>query len=305
VLPYEVYDHEGQLLWDKFPMGLMQGAYSLPVDLDDDGVMEVVTGDAVYRADGTQVWADHENLSAASLPHVANFDEDPEPELLFSTQDGLFLYERDGTLVWGPETPTGQPPDRWTDWQRPATIHDFNGDGQVDFAHASESTFVVYNFDPQLGEVSVVWSRAIADLSGAAGSTAFDLLGDGRPEAIYADESRLFVFDGVDGEELLTENRGSKTFVEYPIIADVDNDGSAEILITSDQGIGRPVLKVVKDADDAWIAARRIYNQHAYSVTNVREDGSLPVEPVDNWNTYNTFRTNLQIEGGSPCLPAG
>ena len=59
------------------------------------------------------------------------------------------------------------------------------------------------------------------------------------------------------------------------------------------------------DAEDRWIQARRIYNQHAYSVTNVREDGTLPDEVLNNWEYFNTFRVNSQIDGGVPCKPAG
>ena len=32
---------------------------------------------------------------------------------------------------------------------------------------------------------------------------------------------------------------------------------------------GQPALQVLRDADDRWIQARRIWNQHAYYVTNV------------------------------------
>jgi hypothetical protein len=50
-------------------------------------------------------------------------------------------------------------------------------------------------------------------------------------------------------------------------IAVIDNDGSAEILIVSLSG--QPALQVLRDADDRWIQARRIWNQHAYYVTNM------------------------------------
>ena len=85
------------------------------------------------------------------------------------------------------------------------------------------------------------------------------------------------------------------------MVVDVDNDGSAEILIVSISG--QPALQVLRDADDRWIQARRIWNQHAYYVTNVREDSTIPQVPVDNWKVFNTFRTNAQIEGGALCMP--
>ena len=64
-----------------------------------------------------------------------------------------------------------------------------------------------------------------------------------------------------------------------------------------------PTLQVIRDADDRWIQARRIWNQHTYHVTNVNEDGTIPdVEPAS-WQLLNTYRTNAQIEGGVVCVP--
>ncbi|MEX1368538.1 MAG: hypothetical protein AB1Z98_35745 [Nannocystaceae bacterium] len=85
------------------------------------------------------------------------------------------------------------------------------------------------------------------------------------------------------------------------MVADIDNDGSAEILVVSYNNA--PALQAIRDAEDRWIQARRIWNQHAYYVTNVREDSTIPQVPVDNWPLLNTFRTNAQIEGGGLCKP--
>ena len=48
---------------------------------------------------------------------------------------------------------------------------------------------------------------------------------------------------------------------------------------------------MLEDADDSWQAGRRIWNQHAYSITNVNDDGSVPALPDPNWLTYNNFRS--------------
>ena len=135
---------------------------------------------------------------------------------------------------------------------------------------------------------------------------ANQFIADITAEAIYADETNLFVF-GDDGTVLLQTPRSSGTLIEYPVVADVDNDGSAEIVVVSNETFGNqtPLLQVIQDVDDRWIQARRIWNQHAYHVTNIREDGTLPSPPVNNWETLNTFRTNAQIEGGTVCVPEG
>jgi hypothetical protein len=38
-------------------------------------------------------------------------------------------------------------------------------------------------------------------------------------------------------------------------------------------------------------------------VTNVNEDGTIPLVEPPSWKLLNTYRTNAQIEGGSVCAP--
>src|SRR5690606_16679183 len=103
---------------------------------------------------------------------------------------------------------------------------------------------------------------------------------------MYADEEHFRIYDGQTGAELLAQQRGSPTISEYPVVADIDNDGSAEILVVS--STGQPALQALRDVEDRWIQARRIWNQHAYYVTNVREDSTIPQQPISNWVTLNT-----------------
>ena len=153
------------------------------------------------------------------------------------------------------------------------------------------------------GDGSVMWSTSVADQSGIAAGTAFDFLGDGHTEAMYADEQNMFVFDS-GGQVIFQIPRTSVTLAEYPIVADIDNDGSAEIVVVSNPyGPPSPTVQVIRDREDRWIAARRIWNQHAYHVTNVREDGTIPAHEQPSWQHLNSFRANAQIETGGVCVP--
>ncbi|MBK8241594.1 MAG: hypothetical protein IPK74_39290 [Deltaproteobacteria bacterium] len=91
------------------------------------------------------------------------------------------------------------------------------------------------------------------------------------------------------------------------MVADIDNDGAAEILVVSNfQTLpNSPAVVAIRDVQERWIQARRIWNQHTYHVSNVREDGTIPQHETPSWQQLNTFRTNSQIEGGSVCQPAG
>ena len=49
------------------------------------------------------------------------------------------------------------------------------------------------------------------------------------------------------------------------------------------------------DRLEGWARTRKIWNQHAYSITNVNNDGSIPAQPARHWLNpeLNTFRSNV------------
>jgi hypothetical protein len=298
VFNHEAYDHLGNLLWSQPNPLPGELEATTAVDLDGDGDLEVLTGHSAYHHDGSVYFEHYPTITAQSIPQVGNLDADPQPEIFLTSGQGLWVLEHDGAIKYGPVTPTGVPAGNYLVWQRPGTIHDFDGDEIAEWASSSQSFYAVYE-GPLPADVK--WQVMVADFSGAAGGTAFDFLGDGVAEAMYADEQFFRIYDGETGAQLLEQPRGSPTLSEYPVVADIDNDGSAEILVVSYDGA--PALQAIRDAEDRWIQARRIWNQHAYYVTNVREDSTIPQVPVDNWPILNTFRTNAQIEGGGLCKP--
>jgi hypothetical protein len=131
--------------------------------------------------------------------------------------------------------------------------------------------------------------------------------GRGIHDAVYGDQDNLWVYDGKTGMLEFSSTRSSGTLIEYPVVADVDNDGSADIVVVSNDD-GSPghytnTVQVLQDAQRRWIPSRRIWNQHAYYVTNVREDGTIPTQVTPNWKLLNTFRVNSQVENGLDCNP--
>lgn len=291
-----VFDHNGAKLWTASHPQAQFNATTI-ADLDGDGLQEVVLGAAAYHHDGRLFWS---TTLDPGYPQVANLDADPDPEVLLTNRNGLSVIEHDGKIKYSNLRPTpdnGQP-SKFT-WVRPATIHDFNGDGTADYAMSSASYYSLYNADGSLR-----WFAPISDASGIAAGTAFDFLGDGSAEAMYADEKNLLVFDAT-GQPILTVPRTSGTLTEYPVVADIDNDGSAEIVVVSNGsgGPSSPTVQVIRDKQDRWIQARRIWNQHTYHVTNVREDGTIPQFEQPSWKRLNTFRTNAQINGTGVCQP--
>ena len=290
-------DHNGLPVFEAKQVSVICPATAL-ADLDGDGDLELVFGHAAYHHTGAPLY------TAAGIepgfPQVANLDDDPQPEVLVANTNGITLLEHDGAVKYKDLRPTGDPADG-LNWSRPATVHDFDGDGAADFALSSSAHYSVFERDGK-----VRWTVDISDPTGIAAGTVFDFLGDGGAEAMYADEQNLYIYDDLGGVELMAP-RTSRTLIEYPIVVDVDNDGSAEIVVvsneTTDNVADGLTVQVIRDADDRWIQARRIWNQHTYHVTNVREDGTIPQHEPPSWQDLNTYRTNAQIEGGKLCLP--
>jgi hypothetical protein len=155
----------------------------------------------------------------------------------------------------------------------------------------------------------------------------FDFNGDGAAEVVYGDECYFRVYDGVSGDVQLAVPSVSRTVMENPVVADVDNDGNAEIVFVNNNETlqcgqdpltnpdGTTVAKnalpngiqVWGDVSDTWVSARRVWNQHAYHVTNVTESGHIPVREPESWKPYggrlyNTYRSQPRAFGVAPDL---
>ncbi len=65
-------------------------------------------------------------------------------------------------------------------------------------------------------------------------------------------------------------------------------------------------IRVYKDANDLWVKSRQIWNQHAYAVTHVNEDGTIPTTSnwLNNWDDplLNNFRQNVPGEPNGDAL---
>ncbi len=291
-----LFDHTGHRLFDANVLNIVSEATAL-ADLDGDGDQEVIFGHAAVHHDGSSYYS---HSVPPGFPAIANLDDDDDPEIILTNELGITILEHDGAIKLQDLRPTGDEANG-LNWSRPATVHDFDGDGTSEFAVSSSYHYSVYRRD-----ASILWSAEILDDSGIAAGTAFDFLGDGVAEAMYADEYMMRIYDGV-GASVLETPRMSRTMIEYPIVADIDNDGSAEIVVVSNETTndetGSPTVQVIRDKEDRWIQARRIWNQHTYHVTNVREDATIPQHEPAHWLGLNTYRTNAQIEGGDVCQP--
>jgi hypothetical protein len=284
-------------------------------DLDLDGVPELVAGPTAYRlVNGALsiVWRREDRPDGYVA--IGNFDSDPEPEIVvvacppdqFSRgvcagQGVVYMLNHDGTdaEVWSPPTHAPVPIPGRGQGGAP-TIADVDGDGVPEIGVAGAVYFTMFNRDG-----TVRWRSAISDRSSSStGSTVFDFDGDGSVEVAYRDEQFLRVYRGSDGVLLAKVPIASSTWSEMPVVADVDNDGRADLVVVGDPFIGNTGLTgvhVFQDVANQWTRTRRIWNQHSYHVTNVDEDGRIPLVETPHWLVpgLNNFRLNAFVPGES------
>ncbi|MDX9723524.1 MAG: hypothetical protein RBU37_22440 [Myxococcota bacterium] len=351
ILRYTVLDgRDGSLRWHHECVGTGGWAtgshnpcdYTTTADLDGDGSQEVVGGNAAYHADGSVAF-DRTADFLDGYPSIGDLDGDGSPEVVvvlsafhptpYAGDHYLRALRADGSDYWGPvdlngdRAPAADVAADTVGGGGPATIANFDDDPLPEIALAGAYGYVVFEPDG-----SPKWSAGSFDRSSRkTGSSVFDFDGDGIAEAVYADHYWLRVYDGRNGEVRFCQCNTSATLWEYPVIADVNADGAAEIVVSSndyaitacpttmteDMGLddcvaarmaageiaGTHGVRVFASPTRDWVGTRPIWNQHSYHVTNISDDGSVPAPEPRNWrNPYlNNFRQNVQP--GATNLP--
>ena len=306
------------------------------VDVDGDGELDIVDGQRAYRWNGDVIWDLRPGKSpdGTTIPfgyHAAgDFDGDGVAEIVVISSGGghtmhLVRYDpsspanvqviRTGVDINNGIKTVGFCPNAQTEYGGgPPTVADFNGDGVPDIGAAGAVGYIVFDgkkmLDPAVPNDQItLWFQTTHDCSSAVtGSAVFDFNGDGRAEAVYSDEYRLHMYDGLTGENLLTPICNTTgTLWEYPVVADVDNDGQADIVVASnaygitcpDNGTKQSGIRVFSSKNGSWVRTRRVWNQHTYHITNIAEDGTVPAVEPPNWQQsgLNNYRQNRQPEG--------
>lgn len=297
IVGYTVLDgRDGSLVWEKFVNNRGQ---VLVVDLDLDGSEEILGGvepqgpvfadTRTWRASGAPFGVTFPGLFWGSA--AADLDGDAEAEVVWvDTLTGLNAANPDGSLVFprwepGPLTQiigTYQP-----------CLGDFDGDGLAEIAAPVQGRLVLID-----GDGTESWS-IVTDGDWFGACSAFDFDQDGRPEVVHHDRSMLRIIDGLDGS-IRWEVASPMPYDPWqgPTIADVDGDGAAEILVIGGAGPFDGALQVF--GSPSWPAARRVWNQHPYSGSHVREDGAIASPASPWWATTSGNGYRLQ-SGACPC----
>ena len=252
-------------------------------DLDQDGTQEIIIANTCYNSDFTPRWTSSIQGNYGHWSAILNADEDLDGEVAMVGAGWLGIYDPDGTELFKTNAGTGQP--------GPPCVADCDGDEVAEIAWASSSQFNMFELDG-----SLLWTQTITDASGLAGCSGYDVNGDGAYEVLFADENTFWLFDGSTGGVLFSQlGHASGTIFEYPIVADIDNDDSAEIVISSNNfrmnGQGWAGITVFGHLGDGWAKSGTTWNVHDFAVTNIYTNGGVPLSPEPSWQTYNVYRS--------------
>ncbi|MBI2373523.1 MAG: choice-of-anchor D domain-containing protein [Deltaproteobacteria bacterium] len=274
----EVFDHTGKLLWRGAASmaATAGGPHSVVADLDLDGRPEVLAGDTAYRHDGTVLWQAMEGGrplgdGGTSIGWLDPLDT--HPSVVFDTGNTIHAVDWTGQVIWS-MSPNSRGPTSTL-----PVLADFDGDGADEVAVADGKFVHVYD-----GDGDELWSAVAQDETCCPGVSAFDFEGDGAYELLLNDYGHVYVFRGATGQQIFIAPRPNQTNYEVPVVADVDKDGHAEIIVANDGGsvfgggTGGGVT-VYSNTGDNWVSAPPIWNQQAFHGGNVHPSGAIPRQP--------------------------
>ncbi len=184
-------------------------------------------------------------------------------------------------------------------------VGDIDGDGNLEIVYidkqnqASNARVVAVTYDPVEG-AHIKWQTPHADESGQTSMTLFDFNQDGIMEIVYRDMDNLRIINGsgkshITGQDtipfydLYTKSMYAGTWKEYPVVADVNGDGSAEIVVCGKVGSGLGHVggqMWIIGGVHQWAPARPVWNQYMYNVTNINSDLTVPTPLLNNATAF-------------------
>ena len=272
-------------------------------DMDNDGIPEVIGGNCVYKVNivnpnglsgnSFTLWSRCNKIGPAGEQHdeavdgttaIADMDGDGFLDVIVTVARDKSPTGQGCLYIWNPRTGNVMHTDIITafpitnpGWEgmgiSVAFIGDLDNDGQPEVCLTASYRMYAFDFDPIGKRLTQRWERNTGDDSGATTMSMFDFDQDGSVELVYRDQNNLRILNGSDGTDKISVIACSSfTGNEYPVVADVNGDGAADIIVTC----GTSVNVYSSNPVGTWAPARRVWNQFSYNVVNVNEDLTIP-----------------------------
>ncbi|MBK9752085.1 MAG: VCBS repeat-containing protein [Nannocystis sp.] len=297
-----------------------------------DGVAEIVTVNgadvSLYTLSGQQIFTAQQG---GGPPTIGDFDNDGFPEISSAGGTAYTVFDLDCKDPMAPGCTSA-----FVRWTRPSqdassantgsSIFDFEGDGEAEAIYADECFLRVYQ--GSTGEV--LYSAFRTSCTWYENPVVGDPDNDQNTEILVGSNNNC----GVVCPAIDPIHRGSRcedgSQCEAPNVCDsgfcrceddsqcfpgntctdplVDTPGVGKVCrALHPPGVGLTGLRVLRDALDRWASSRPMWNQHAYSITNIDDDGGVP--KTSEWAAnfkqpeLNNYRQNRQGDTPATALP--
>ncbi|WP_109830617.1 gliding motility-associated C-terminal domain-containing protein [Reichenbachiella versicolor] len=292
---------------------------TIAIDLLGDSDLEILAGGEVYSVDiaaGTasvvrrindilpadgqygirySSWGRNFNFSS-----IADYNEDGNIDAIFAGGQYVFGTFTTSIFFWdiaNNEYKVFNTPENHVHGAGRINIADIDGDGLLECTFVSKQRlYAIDDYKNVSGnnlQLISGWNggKGYKDIqegsSGFTGCTVFDFNGDKAAEIVYRGERYVHIIDGKTGNSLNTIACTSRTYDDYPVVADVDGDGATEICVSCSFDNNTPFspysngkyghIRVFEaGGGEVWQPSRTVWNQHAYFNVNINDDLSIP-----------------------------
>lgn len=269
-------------------------------DIDNDGTLEICAGNSIYKiiinnVNGSQgnTWNLLRQVETNSnityydgQTIVLDFDNDGDADICVLGRSKNFTNNTFHNYIW-----EGQTSDiiaynviaeqNWGGQSIPFA-GDLDGNSYPEIVFTSTNKMYALTYDTNyVGNIKIM--HAYQPFNETAGFTLFDFNQDDKSEIVFRNTSQLFIADGITLNNLCTPITSySGTITEYPVVADVNADGMAEIIITqankpwNNYNSNGNVSVFASTLNQTWSSARKVWNQWSYNAVNINEDLTVP-----------------------------
>lgn len=330
----------GSMDGSNFDAAALDGIAEVVAVDDETGVVSVrtITGDLVFSVDTGSGSDDR-----GGPPVVGDFDDDGFPEIGVAGKTRFRVFDLECPTGCNDESQSyvrwSKPSQDASSAQTGATIFDFDGDGNAEVVYADECFLRVYaGTDGKVlfssYRTSTTWyeSPLVADIDNDQNTEIVVNSNDyntacpsvGGSGGAYVDPIHLGVsctdnaacpFDSTCDSGLCRCTTDADCCGDQDLItcglscADPIDASSGKVCRATHPGDSASVtgIRVLRDRLDRWASSRSIWNQHAYSITNVTDDAEIPM--TEDWTQnfsdpeLNNFRQNVQGTAGFEDLP--
>jgi hypothetical protein len=282
------------------------GAFSVAADLTSHQGLELAAGNVVYEVDLINLSDTINNTSKVKFAPsqvldgataVADINADGLLDVIVNR--GAKNSESGGLWVWDPRTMEIIAEVIFPQLSLSHQPGYMNG-GIPIIANVDDDCFpeIIVSFVNEIriykytGDQNLIllYSKPISDFSGVISASIFDLNWDNSNELIIRDERYLRILNARTGTTIDSFEIHSGTLTEQPIIADIDNDKKAEILVSGYLPFEKDAQRIFcfESANLPWAPARSVWNQAGYHITNVNDDLTIPRQPQNNAAFFDT-----------------